>query len=169
MSEPSNSIFNQKTLDKMYSADNLNRALRISNPGFWIILAACIVFLAGFIIWGFFGKVVAAVSVNGVCMDGQIHCFLTDKEASEVDVGDEAQADKTKTTVLSISEQPLSKSEGREILQSDYLVDKLFLEKWAYHVILDGNGLNLRDRQTVDVRIIIRELAPVMLVTGGAE
>ena len=92
----------------MYSADNLNKALRISNPGFWIIMAACAALLVGFVIWGFFGTVVSAVSVNGVSIDGQVHCFLTNAEASEVSVGNVAYVNKNPVSVLSISETPLS-------------------------------------------------------------
>lgn len=169
MSEPSNSIFSQKALDKMRSADNLNKALRISNPRFWIILAACAVLLAGFIIWGFFGSVVSTVSVDGARIDGQIHCFLTDQEAAEVAVGNAAFAGNMQTTVLSISEQPLSRSETGEILKSGYLVDKLQTEKWVYHVVLDGNGLSLKDGQIVNVRIITKKMAPIRLIMGGED
>jgi len=167
--ELSNTIFSQKALDKMYSADNLNKALRISNPRFWTILAACAVLLVGFIIWGFFGTVVSTVSVNGVVMDGQIHCFLTEQETSELEIGNQALANNRQTSVLSISKHPLSRTESEEILQSSYLAEMLQKEKWAYHVILDGDDLLPEDGHTVNVRIITKELAPVQLIMGGGD
>ena len=60
MAEKSNAIFNKKAMDKMQSPDDLDRYLRVSNPRFWATLFACAVFLAGFLIWGIFGR----ISVN---------------------------------------------------------------------------------------------------------
>ena len=51
MAEPSNTIFNKKALDKIYSTDDLNRSLRVVGSGFWAALCACAVFIAGFFIW----------------------------------------------------------------------------------------------------------------------
>ena len=167
MSEPSKSIFNQKALDKMHSTDNLNKALRISNPSFWAILAACAALLVGFIFWGFFGTVVTTLSVNGACRDNQIHCFLTVREASDVEVGSTASVDNIQTSVLSISNQPSSRTGSEKILRSTYLVDMLQTEKWAYHVILDGDDLSLKDGQIVNVRIITKKMAPIRLIMGG--
>lgn len=169
MSEPAKPIFNQKALDKMYGADDLNRALRITNPRFWTVLIACAVFLAGFLIWGIFGTVTSTVSATGVFLDGKLHCFLTDAEASEMQVGNTANVNGALLTVSTISDNPLSREESRAILRSDYLVDTLLKEKWAYHVILDGNPSVLKENVPVQAHIITKRMAPISLILGGED
>ena len=41
---------------KITSPEQLNSYIRVTSPGAWIVLASVLVFLAGFFIWIFFGK-----------------------------------------------------------------------------------------------------------------
>lgn len=48
-------IFREKSLERIESPDQLNTYIKVANPSVWVILSAVIVFLTGFLIWGFFG------------------------------------------------------------------------------------------------------------------
>ncbi len=53
----SNSVFRQKSVDRVSSPEQLNDYIRVSSPGVWIILAAVIILLIGVFIWSAFGTV----------------------------------------------------------------------------------------------------------------
>ncbi len=51
------SIFRKKNIDKVFSPDQLNDYIKVSNPSTWVILAAVIIFLAAVLIWAVFGQI----------------------------------------------------------------------------------------------------------------
>ena len=61
MAEQKNKIFNQHALDKINSPEQLNDYLKVTNPGIWVILAAVITLLIGFIAWASLGKLETSV------------------------------------------------------------------------------------------------------------
>ena len=169
MAEKSKAIFNKKAMDKMQSPDDLDRYLRVSNPRFWATLFACAVFLAGFLIWGIFGRISTTVTVKGVQVDGQIHCFLTEAEAEKVVKGDKVNVNGTEMEILEISENPLSYPEAEVILQSDYLLNLLMKETWMYHVTIGGDGTMPKEGVAQEFSIITESMAPISLILGGED
>ena len=167
MAEPANAIFNKKALDKIYSTDDLNRSLRVANPGFWAALGACAVFIAGFFIWAIFGTITVTLSVTGADIEGQIYCFLTDTESSEVSAGDCVNVEGVQMIVSLKSDFPLSAIEAKEVIRIDYLVDKLVGDNWAYLIMLEGDTSSFEDNSLVDVTIITKSVSPISLILGG--
>ena len=51
----SDSVFRQKSMDKITSPEQMNDYIRVSNPSVWMVLAAVIVLLLGVCVWGAFG------------------------------------------------------------------------------------------------------------------
>ena len=51
-----NSIFRQKSIDRVSSPEKLDDYIRVTTPGVWITLAAIVILLAGTIVWGIFGE-----------------------------------------------------------------------------------------------------------------
>ena len=51
------SIFRKKNIEKVFSPDQLNDYIKVSNPSTWVILAAVIIFLAAVLIWAVFGQI----------------------------------------------------------------------------------------------------------------
>ena len=83
----SETIFREKSLDKVKSPDNLNEYIRVSNPGVWMLLVAIIVLLVGFCIWGVFGQLQTVVSADAHCEDGSVTCFISEKDSTLVRPG----------------------------------------------------------------------------------
>ena len=48
------------------SPDELNKAIQVTSPGAWMVLAACFALLAGILAWAFFGTVSTGKSANRV-------------------------------------------------------------------------------------------------------
>ena len=70
-------------------------------------------------------------------------------------------------TVASVSTVPLSRFETWEVLSSDYLVDRLVEDEWAYQVIFEGDASTLEQGVPVTVRITTERVAPIELILGG--
>ena len=51
-----NSIFRKKCMDRVSSPEQLNDYIHVSSPGVWLLLAAILLLLAGFIVWSVFGR-----------------------------------------------------------------------------------------------------------------
>ena len=76
MSENTNGkLFREKSLETVSSPEVLNDYLKATSPGVWLVLGAVIALLAGFILWGIFGRIdtVSRLAVrskggNAVCV-----------------------------------------------------------------------------------------------------
>ncbi len=51
------SIFRKKNLDKVFSPEQLNDYIKVSNPSVWIVLAAVMILLIAFFAWAFWGMI----------------------------------------------------------------------------------------------------------------
>ena len=55
--QPKTKLFREKSLEAVESPESLNDYLRVTSPGIWIVMAAVIALLVGFILWGIFGHI----------------------------------------------------------------------------------------------------------------
>lgn len=97
------SIFREKSLEKVKSPDNLNEYIRVANPGVWVLLAAVIALLVGMCIWGVFGQLTTEVVVDARSDNGVVTCFLTEKDAKSVQPGMPAVIDGQPGTVSEVN------------------------------------------------------------------
>lgn len=91
-----NSIFREKSLERISSPEDLDRYIRIPDPGIWLILAAMIVLLVSGCLWGILGRLETVVTVVGTVVGGEMTASLSSADAvgiepgMEVAMGDEA-------------------------------------------------------------------------------
>ena len=69
--------------------------------------------------------------------------------------------------VAGVSAVPLSRSEAREILMNDYLVNTLMQDDWAYCVSFDGDAAKLTQNVPLAVSITVERITPIRLILGG--
>lgn len=50
-------LFRKKSLDSLNSPDNLDEYLKVTNVPGWIILTACLLIIAGLIVWSLYTKI----------------------------------------------------------------------------------------------------------------
>ena len=51
-----NSIFRQKSIDRISSPEKLDDYIRVTTPSVWIVLASIVILLVGTIVWGIWGE-----------------------------------------------------------------------------------------------------------------
>ena len=55
--ESQNSIFREKSIDRVSGPESLNDYIRVTSPSVWIALLAIVVLLAGMRAWSIFGRI----------------------------------------------------------------------------------------------------------------
>lgn len=165
MADANRSVFNRRATEKLRSPDDLERYVRLTNPSIWVILAACVLLLAGLVVWGIFGAVTTTVSTACVRVDDSLVCFLNVEDATEVNVGDTASVNSMLSSVTYKSEEPISRAEAQDQIPSDFLKDTLVKDDWVFMVLLDATTVKDVDEGTVlTTTITVESKAPLALV-----
>ena len=71
-----NSIFREKSLERVESPEKLNDYLRVTSPGVWLVLGAVIALLVGVCIWGVLGRIRSTAPAAVVSGDGLSVCYV---------------------------------------------------------------------------------------------
>ena len=80
-------LFRQKSLDKVKSPENLDDYIQVSNPGMWLLLVSVIVLLAGACVWGIFGHLDSTVDTSIHAENGTLICFIMNEDFASVQEG----------------------------------------------------------------------------------
>lgn len=97
------SVFREKSMEKVKSPDNLNEYIRVANPGVWVLLAAVIALLLGMCIWGLFGQLHTEIRVDARSEGGIVTCFLPENDSRSVQPGMSASIEGLCGTVTEVS------------------------------------------------------------------
>ena len=52
-----NSVFRQKSMERVSSPEQLNDYIRVTTPSVWLVLLALVILLVGMLAWSIFGRV----------------------------------------------------------------------------------------------------------------
>ncbi|MBE6844832.1 MAG: hypothetical protein E7508_03835 [Ruminococcus sp.] len=88
-----NNIFREKSLERISSPEQLDRYIKIANPGMWIVLSAIIVLLASMCVWGIFGRLETVVNASGMVENGIMSTTLNSENSHKVEPGMEVYLD----------------------------------------------------------------------------
>lgn len=83
----SNSIFRQKSLDRISSPEQFDEYVKISSPGVWTFIAAVIALLIGVFVWSVFGRLDTTINVAVVSDASGTYCFIPEDDLSLVKSG----------------------------------------------------------------------------------
>ncbi len=167
MASEERQIFNAKARERLRTPDDLEKYIRVTNPGIWIILAACVALLLGLLAWGVFGTVATTVTCQGTIIGSDAVAFLDGENVLKVHAGDSATMLGEKLKVVEVSETPLSRDEAKEVLGSDYLVSTLLDSDWGYLVHCTGDGkYEFGQGVPVPMSITVEHVAPISLIFG---
>jgi len=72
----SDSLFRQKSIDKISAPEELNDYIKVSNPGVWMMLFSVILVLLGMVVWGTFGRLETRISVPVIVRDGEAALYV---------------------------------------------------------------------------------------------
>ena len=169
MADQQGSIFSAKAAERLRSPDDLDKYVQVTNPSVWMVLAACIVLLAGLLAWGIFGTVQTDVSGTGTLVAGTVVCPLDAEHAAQVSVGDHAVVNGIPMQVSAVGSVPLSRDELGSLLPNDYLASTLAAGDWSYIVELSvpDTADGVAEGVPLPVSITVESVAPLSLVFGA--
>ncbi len=158
------SIFSKKAMKKLRSPDDMEKYLRITNPGMWIILGACAALLIGLLVWAFFGTVFTTVTAMSTKANGRMVSLVPPDDFMWLEIGDKAYISGVAWKVSEFGPAPISKLEAIEMLGSEYMANTLMKDAWAYPVYftseLEEDIPDEMLKLTIAV-IITREMRPI--------
>lgn len=80
-----NTIFRQKSLDRVTSVEDLDKYIKTTTPSLWLLLASIIIFLLGIIVWAVVGKI-NVESVSGCSINkGTVSCLIAEDRVEKID------------------------------------------------------------------------------------
>lgn len=168
---PADLFFSKKALTHFQSPEDLEKHLRVSTPGSWILIAACIVLIVGFVIWGFFGLSIKSSYLRGVWTDdGGVVVFADADTAIQIDPGDPVYVNGKLHEVDHIDYSPTDSS----------TLDEYSGIKPLYAEFLTKNGMNYlvylkkgdekdRNEKILDIIVITDQQTPIQMLFGRAK
>ena len=79
-----NQIFREKSIQRISSPEELNKYLRVTNPGIWAVLVAVIILLAGLIIWSSVGTLETKAVALAEADNGIVTVYVSGDRAEDI-------------------------------------------------------------------------------------
>lgn len=79
-----NQIFREKSIQRISSPEELNKYLKVTNPGIWAVLLAVIVLLAGLIIWSSVGTLETKAVGVAQADNGIVTVYVSGDRAEDI-------------------------------------------------------------------------------------
>lgn len=156
----SDSVFRQKSMDKITSPEQMNDYIRVSNPSVWMVLAAVIVLLLGVCVWGAFGHLDTVVQTGGSCEVGRLTAYLSEEAFAKLKGEVILSVNGTEYSVSSdLSAAPVQLGADTD----PYLLHLLDLSAgdWAHALSADAPGLG---DGVCSVSVIVERVRPLEFV-----
>lgn len=113
-------LYRKVSLEHIESPEQLNEVLRVTSPSVWVLLAAVIVLLLGFLVWGSFTYVDSKLEASAVVSGGTMTLRLTEESAqSSLEEGMKVTVGDSVSSIRSIGED----EQGTFALADTDLVD----------------------------------------------
>ena len=155
----SKQLFRQKSLDKITSPEQMGDYIRVSNPSVWMILAAIIVLLIGVCVWGVFGRLDTTLPTGGVCKDGQLTLYISEKDFDKLGADTLVSVDEKEYALSEISESPVKLDTSYD----PYLIHLMGLSEGDWVYIAKADTPEIKDG-TYSVEVITERIKPIDFV-----
>ena len=160
-------FFRRQAVEQMSSPDDLDKYLRVTNPGVWIVLLAVIALLAGLFAWAAYGTINTSVSTNAVRIGDKVMVFASNDVVGEISSGDDVYIGNMPGVVEDVQEFPYSKDEVRKILGNDYLTDTLVKDNWSHEVTISlEDPYSIKEKVPVYCVITTDRQSPLGMMTN---
>lgn len=135
-------IFREKGVNKISEPEQLDRYVKVPTPFSWGILAALVIFLAGFFLWGMTGNIEVETDCTAIVEYGVLTGYIKDSDVGKLNNGSEVSINDMTFNIVSVSTQPkkLSSESSRRVRKANGdsgSSDQLYYEFHAECGVLD--------------------------------
>lgn len=130
-----NTVFRQKTINKINSPESLNDYVKVTNPSVWIILVGTLILIVGALVFCAFGKIDENIYTAVSSDDGIITVYVNETDIDLISKDMKVVIDENEYSILKISDKPVKSDTVDE-----YVLHKGSLEdsQWLFPVTLEG-------------------------------
>ena len=170
------SLFRTSALNRIASADDLDKALNVSNPSAWVGVSAFLALALGIVAWSALAVVPVTTTTTALTDGGQSAVCCVDTDTAQQLSSPDARVSIAgkEATSISVAPRPRSSAEVENSLNGSYLADGLDLKPWNYQVSLEfADSLYAPDEVGSEgmilapAQIVTREEHPLALVFGN--
>ena len=114
------SVFREKSMERISSPEQLNDYLKVTKPAIWAVLLGIIIFLVGLIVWASFTYIGSFADGRAEVNDGVMHVYFNDEVIEDnVKEGMNVSTGGTTETITKV----IYDSDGRVIAVADTTLD----------------------------------------------
>lgn len=85
--EKKETIFRQKSVERVSSPEQLDNYLKVTSPSVWIILIGIIIILVAAITWSVYGSLKTYTPVGCAIEGDYAYCYVKEEESSKIEAG----------------------------------------------------------------------------------
>lgn len=156
----------KKPLERLQSPDDLDKYLRMTTPGIWLSIIACVAILLGIGVWAVFGSVSDHITLKGIASTDGIVCFVDTDTALRIKEGDFAYVDGVAETVTHIEPWAYEASSATSEGLTDLDIRQLAGDIKMVHPIIISDSQHLDFKTTVQVTITVDQKTPLSMIFG---
>lgn len=129
-------IFRKKSMERIASPEQLNDYIRVTNPAIWTILAAVIILLVGFIVWGMIGTLETKVNVAAVSDGGSVTLYVSEAEMANVARNNTVRIGDEEYAIFAIAGEPIAVDDS--FTAYTLHIGGLSVGQWVYPVTVNA-------------------------------
>ena len=80
-------IFRQKSIDRVSSPEQLDKYLKVSSPSLWVFLIGIIIVLIGTIVWCVYGRLNTYATVGCAVENSTAYCYVREEDSVNLEEG----------------------------------------------------------------------------------
>ena len=166
----------QAESNRITNTDELDHYISVTSPSAWVVLLAALLLIGGLVIWALVAVIPVTVNTTGFVKDnGKVFCWVDEPTAQKIrDLGAVATIGSTPAKSVTVDAMPMSATEVRSILGSDFYAESIDFKEWNYLVVLEPGGevqtsdftisSLIGDTYLVQVSIVVSETRPINIV-----
>jgi hypothetical protein len=158
-------LFRKESVQRISSPEQLDDYIHVSNPSIWIVIIALFVLIAASIVWMVTSTLETSVKANAVKgNDGTFTAYVSPDKAAAIRPGAKVTLGGSTGSVKGIQAPPLSYTEARVLLPSDYAAYALGLGEWNVLVTLTSDSAVNAPGDIAPVTITTSSESPLDLI-----
>ena len=151
-------LFRKKSMEKVSSPEQLNKYIRVSNPGVWMVLAAIVILLIGICVWGVLGHLDTTVTTVAVVENSEITIYVRETDIEQIHEGMKVVMGSKEFEITDIAAQPVAV--GDDFSEYARYVGSLQNGEWVYSVAVSGEA----DDGIYSADIVVESISPMSFV-----
>ena len=156
-------IFREKSLERLNSADDFDKYVKVSRPTTWILVLGILFVLTGFLIWGIFGHLPTYIQVGILKQqNGRNYCLIKEEDMEEVQEGMQVESEGQYFTISNLSNLNMYVSVD-ELTMYDLQKIGFDSTKWVYFA--DVSGAPEDDDDGIFIgKILVNDVNPISFI-----